>query len=311
MNYYVFRVDYDEQFSFIRAELLQGRLRQGWGGFGMDIRNSLEDFLAARVNNRGAFSNSKRYLTRDYHIGKYYNLRKMLKIEIGDLIVIPKLSVDNPYVGNYFTVVRCTKEYDFYVPANVGDFGHIIGVEILFSCPYDFNFSAQTISGKFQSYRSSLNHVWKKDFQDAADKLVESTSDFFSNKIENALNSLTDLEETIRNNGKNIFGDGKIFWNSYPYGVPSDEIFPRFHAICFGEDSLSHVLKIILEQCDRMITHFGDKAEKIVILETDKWDEIIFSDFKRTFENLAEKFNIKFKFRFFTEDGKKIVWFAP
>ena len=208
MNYYVFRVDYDEQFSFIRAELLQGRLRQGWGGFGMDIRNSLDDFLAARVNNWGAFSNARRNRTRDYHIGKYYNLRKMLKIEIGDLIVIPKLSVDNPYVGNYFTGVRCTKEYDFYVPANVGDFGHIIGVEILFSCPYDFNFSAQTISGKFQSYRSSLNHVWKKDFQDAADKLVESTSDFFSNKIENALNSLTDLEETIRNNGKNIFGIG-------------------------------------------------------------------------------------------------------
>ena len=59
------------------------------------------------------------------------------------------------------------------------------------------------------------------------------------------------------------------------------------------------------------IIQVGDKAEKIVILETDKWDEIIFSDFKRTFENLAEKFNIKFKFRFFTEDGKKIVWFAP
>ena len=46
-NYFVFRVDYGECFPFIYEELKQRRLRQGWGGPDMDVRNLFDEFTAA------------------------------------------------------------------------------------------------------------------------------------------------------------------------------------------------------------------------------------------------------------------------
>lgn len=126
------------------------------------------------------------------------------------------------------------------------------------------------------------------------------------NQINNAISNLDDLEETIRSNGENIGGGGHC--NTYPYGVPTNKIFPRFHAICFGKERLGSVLGAIIEQCHKMISHFGNATEKIVILDTDKWNEDIFSYFKPTFEKFAKKSNVNFEFHHCTEDGKKTVW---
>lgn len=174
MKYYIFRISYeDKKFQTVRNEMLQGHLRQGWGTYGMDIRNSEKDFLDARVKEWGKFEKTPRNKTREYHVEKYYNLRTMLNIEIGDLIVVPKVSEKFDYVGRYFSVLKCTKKYDFDVLKNFDDFGHIIGVEFLFSCPYDFDGETQIISGKFRSYQRSVNNVWKDDFKNAVDKLIE------------------------------------------------------------------------------------------------------------------------------------------
>jgi len=44
-NYYVFRINYGEHYQTVRKEILEGRLRQGWGGEGMSICNTTaEDF---------------------------------------------------------------------------------------------------------------------------------------------------------------------------------------------------------------------------------------------------------------------------
>ena len=174
MNYYVFRIAYDnfENFKIIRDEMLQGRLRQGWGADGMDIRKTEQDFLDAREKKWGNFSNDTGK-TREYNVGKYYNLRNMLNIKIDDLIVVPKVSETSEYVGRYFAVLKCVKEYDFDVLKKFEDFGHVIGVKFLFSCPYDFDSETQFISGKFRYYRSPVNNVWKDDLKNAVDDLIE------------------------------------------------------------------------------------------------------------------------------------------
>ena len=103
VNYYVFRVNYDEDFSFIHSELEKGILRQGWGAPGMRIDAPKEQFISAwkerwpvGIADETAEARMKR---------KYNNLHIMTEMKAGDLIVIPKLSMEHNYVDSFFTIV--------------------------------------------------------------------------------------------------------------------------------------------------------------------------------------------------------------
>ena len=172
MAYFVFRISYDENFNILHKELSAGRLRQGWGADGMDIRNSEQNFLNARVKNWGNFETSPKHDTQTYTINKYHNLRTMLDINTDDLIIIPKVNIASDFVERYFTVAKCTAKYDFNVLQNLNDFGHIIGVENLFSVPYDLDGDSQIVSGKFRAYQSSVNNVFNEGFKNAIDNLI-------------------------------------------------------------------------------------------------------------------------------------------
>ena len=104
MNYYLFRICYDDwiggNFATVRGELLQGRLRQGWGQPGMDIRN---------FSNQNAFVSACIQKYGGNNVRRYNRLFDMIKIDIDDLIVIPKVSIYTPHVGRYFTVAKCTE----------------------------------------------------------------------------------------------------------------------------------------------------------------------------------------------------------
>lgn len=161
------------------------------------------------------------------------------------------------------------------------------------------------------SYPNHYGYFEESKFKETLEDFFQRFSDDPSNEeifnqIDDAIGNLDDLEETIRSNGGNIDIGGHC--NTYPYGVPTNKIFPRFHAICFGKERLGCVLGAVIEQCHKMISHFGDETEKIVILDTDKWDENIFSYFKPTFEKFAKESNINFEFHHFTKNGKKTVW---
>lgn len=206
-NYYLFRIAYDdfEKFKIIRDEMLQGRLRQGWGADGMDIRNSEQDFLAAREKKWGKFTDEDEPgKALKYNVDKYYNLRNMLNIKIDDLIIVPKVSETSEYVGRYFSVLKCVKEYEFDVLKNFEDFGHIIGVEFLFSCPHDFDEDTQLISGKLGAYRSPVNNILKDDFKNAVDKLIakhKNNSQFFSSGC-STLSNLDILAQSTKDSRK-------------------------------------------------------------------------------------------------------------
>ena len=159
-NYFIFRVDYGKCFPFIYEELKQGRLRQGWGSSGMDVRNPFDEFTAAWKKWASSSENMKR---------RYNMLRIMLEIKEGDLIVIPKVSIQQTATGRYFTIVKCKKPYEFALSDGKNDFGHYIEVESLVSCDYDSSGAAQALSCAFGGYQSAVNRVVNEGVMDAVD----------------------------------------------------------------------------------------------------------------------------------------------
>lgn len=92
-NYYVFRINYDDRFKLIRRELVNHHLlRQGWGTYGMALDSSYDTFKA------GWQSEWEKDLPDEMMRARYNNLSIMLKIEPGDYILVPKVSVEEDYV---------------------------------------------------------------------------------------------------------------------------------------------------------------------------------------------------------------------
>ena len=173
MSVYVFRIDYDDGYDFIKSEILEGRLRQGWGAEGLDARNTPEQFSEAFSKKWDA---SQSYITR-----KYNRLHLMTNMEFGDLIVIPKLNLDTPRGDHtlwdkFFTVVKVTGKYDFDSVSPMGsdwdDFRHVIKVEPIASFSYDYNNYTRTIKSSFGGYRDPVNNVNKEEFHEALRALL-------------------------------------------------------------------------------------------------------------------------------------------
>ena len=163
MNCFVWRVPYatdrftngTSKFEFIRNELLGKKiLRQGWGI--EDLRNGQNAYVERE--------RSKGNTNYQDAVNKFGNLKVMLDIEVGDLIVIPKLSLrDNQNTpGKYFTVVVCTKVYNFYFPyIRDWDFGHFIEVDWSKekdATTYDNN-AQPYISEQLKDYQKPINRV--------------------------------------------------------------------------------------------------------------------------------------------------------
>ncbi len=169
---FVFRVNYSDNFKLIRSELANGILRQGWGANGMRIDDPVESFISGWKtqwpDDFSGDSSEIRTIKR-----KYNNLHIMTEIQVGDLIIIPKVSMEHDYVGRFFTIARCEKTYDFSLPEGYNDFGHYLTVKNLLSCPYDYDGSSQTICAKFNAYRAAVNHVYNSDFVNAVNELLE------------------------------------------------------------------------------------------------------------------------------------------
>lgn len=112
-NYYVCRIDYENAFLDIRAELIAGRYRQGWGGSGCDLRiNTAQTFPHGRA--------------------RYDILSLMLDIKPNDRIIVPKVNVNEAeHSTDFFTIAVCTAPYRFapFLP-KYKDYGHIIGVSV-------------------------------------------------------------------------------------------------------------------------------------------------------------------------------------
>lgn len=127
MDYLVARPPF-ELYDDIRVELLEGRLRFGFGWKGLDLRNSEDEFIATYVEHCKA--------TKEEALKRYRFLSILKDIRVGDVILIARFNINKPEVGQYFTLAECTETYTFAPLPEHDDFGHIIGVKLLNSFDY-------------------------------------------------------------------------------------------------------------------------------------------------------------------------------
>lgn len=168
-NYFVVRPAINEAFNDIRNELLEGRLRQGWGCPGFDLRNGRESFVDAWEK---AGWNDKIDAPRRYAI-----LSPLLNIKCGDIIIVPKLTLNNQSgVGQYFSIVECVEEYSFEPLAQYNDYGHILGVKALGTFDYrseneSANYIAKLLMGI--SLSKAVSQIRNQQTVQAVENLID------------------------------------------------------------------------------------------------------------------------------------------
>lgn len=154
---FVFRTNYDDAHSFVMDELNhKGVLRQGWGRRGSSLISDsgnrltesewIENCKMAGINGYNADELRKRHRI----------LKKMLEINKGDLLVVPKTR--NNQVLSICTV-RGEYKFDIEVENKWEDFHHCIDVESVRSYSYDSCAEAVSVSRMFIAYQSPVNRV--------------------------------------------------------------------------------------------------------------------------------------------------------
>ena len=113
--------------------------------------------------------------------------------------------------------------------------------------------------------------------------------------------------------GADVFAVNNLKCNTWPFGNPTTEVYPRFLAICRGNVTLNNAFVEISKQ-SRMIAqyyHHTHHKEKTVILLTDKWDIKTFKKYEKEFLSYAMHDSIWYIFLLVTEYGYTQVPFLP
>lgn len=148
VNCFVFRTD---DGPFVKQELKEGRLRQGWSPPGTSLLD------ADGKPNKEAWENAYRNAWgEDPSPRRWGILRRMLDMQAGDLVVCPKMSDDS-----YFTIATVSGPYRFEVAPGEEDFGHIIPVQDQCEVNNYLDSDAQTIHELFKSayFRPAVTKV--------------------------------------------------------------------------------------------------------------------------------------------------------
>ncbi len=156
-NCFVFRISSD---IFAREELQKGRLRQGWSPLGTSLLNAdgsarnKEEWTQAYQRACGEFPSSHRYAI----------LSRLLKMNKGDLVFVPKAPADG-----YFTIAEVSGNYRFEMPTDHNDYGHIIPVKNPDVVANWYNPNSQTI---YELFKSAYSRPAVTQVQDYKNKRV-------------------------------------------------------------------------------------------------------------------------------------------
>lgn len=175
MKYYIFRIDYEER-EYFQKNLEKGILRQGWGVKDLSlldsegkVRNQEEWVESCPIN----WKNTEKSIK--YLFNKNTNLKKMLEMQSGDIILIPKFPN-----WNMFSLYRVKGRYYFDLEEK-GDYGHCIPVEVATTLSnevdkcfaYNANDSAKMIHSKLRAYQTSINSIYSKEIINAIENLLK------------------------------------------------------------------------------------------------------------------------------------------
>lgn len=180
-NYFVIRTTINEAFEDIRNEFLAGRLRQGWGPKGADLRTDPASFITALNERWKDIENTPR---------RYSILLPMTKIKRGDIIIVPRLSIKQYSIGKYFTIAECTQEYTFEPLTTYNDYGHIIGIKALGTWDYRSANDSANLLGKLlmsMPFSKAVNTIKNHETIQAIENLIDSLP-LIENISDSALN---------------------------------------------------------------------------------------------------------------------------
>ena len=102
------------------------------------------------------------------------------------------------------------------------------------------------------------------------------------------------------------------WYNSFPFGEKTGEVFPRFLGICRGKTKLKAVLDAALDHCVDVVRKYGSKGAETctVMILTDKWDEKTFKEFEERFLKHTALDGIWFVFLLATDNGYTQISFV-
>ena len=176
VNYYIFRIDYSDR-DYFKENLEKGILRQGWGVENLSLLTesgeikSQEEWVNACPESWRTSDEARRYLRN-----KNNNLRKMLEMKEGDIILIPKFPE-----WHTFSLYRVSGKYYFDLEKEKGDYGHCIPVEIAKEKPeeidkyftYNGNDDTKVVHSKLRGYQTSINSVYNEEIIKAIKNLLQ------------------------------------------------------------------------------------------------------------------------------------------
>ena len=115
----IFRTD-QKEVDWLFEELMAGRLRQGWGWYGL----SLLTRDGKRIEKKDWEKAYRLHSKEDLSPKRFAILSRMLDMEHGDLVVAPKMPE-----RNQMTVARVAASYQFEPDGDREGFGHVVHVE--------------------------------------------------------------------------------------------------------------------------------------------------------------------------------------
>ncbi|QNM15794.1 restriction endonuclease [Fusobacterium hominis] len=209
MNYYIFRIDYSDR-DYFKENLEKGILKQGWGLENLSLldengeERNQEEWVNACPEGWRDTDEARRYLRN-----KNSNLRKMLEMKEGDIILIPKFPE-----WNMFSLYRVKGEYYFDLEKIKGDYGHCIPVEVAtkFSdeidkyFTYNGNDATKVIHSKLRGYQKAINSVYNNEIISAIESLLQIKSIKEESQITEILRGIFEKNiKSMKNLNKEIF----------------------------------------------------------------------------------------------------------
>lgn len=181
-NVFIFRIANDV--DFVKSEIPEGRLRQGWGDSTSNLSGAnSEEWAKARCND-----SEENYW---YYLSKFNNLYKMVDINQGDILIIPKTP---DYTK--FTICKASGKYDFTAPVGYDgdDYWHTIPIDktSIRVFGYHANEKCKIIHAKLRAYQSPINRVWNESVVEAAKSLINDCSDVSEQSTENVIKEIKD-----------------------------------------------------------------------------------------------------------------------
>ena len=161
----------EENVDWLYTELAEGRLRQGWGAPGLDLKTADD----RRLKKTQWEATHKAHWGEDPSPKRFAILTRMLDMEDGDMVVVPKMPEKNQ-----FTIARVSGRYWFETDGDLDDFRHIVPVhrDSVRTFGYRANNDAFLVSGLFAraSHRSAVSFCDNAEQVEAAHRLLQGQS---------------------------------------------------------------------------------------------------------------------------------------